>query len=188
MYHRKLLHMSMLNAVIISGMSIVSFIYSFFDRNVMLRSVSDRIDWWSPGVCVWEIGRGLPGLCFFLGNPYVLQTWAGTDRVDVSVQLLVSLIIGRTAVSDDHALPRTTTHDHARPPRTTTHDRARPRTTTHDHARPRTTTHDQARPSHTTTHYHARPCTTTTTHDHARPRTTTHDHARPRTNTHDRRA
>ena len=41
--------MSMLHAVIISGMSIVSFIIKhniihFSDRNVMLRSVSDRID------------------------------------------------------------------------------------------------------------------------------------------------
>ena len=26
-------------------------------------------------------------------NPSVVQTWAGTDRVDVSVQLLVSFII-----------------------------------------------------------------------------------------------
>ena len=30
---------------------------------------------------------------FSLGNPSVVQTWAGTDRVDVSVQLLVSFII-----------------------------------------------------------------------------------------------
>ena len=60
--------MSMLNAVIISGMSIVSFIIKhthFSGRNVMLRSVSDRIDGGSPGVCVWEIGQVLPGLCFF---------------------------------------------------------------------------------------------------------------------------
>ena len=89
--------MSMLNAVIISGMSIVSFIIKhthFSGRNVMLRSVSDRIDGGSLGVCVWEIGQVLPGLCFFpLGNTSVVQTWAGTDRVDVSVQLLVSLII-----------------------------------------------------------------------------------------------
>ena len=89
--------MSMLNAVIISGMSIVSFIMKhthFSGRNVMLRSVSDRIDGGRPGVCVWEIGQVLPGLCLFsLGNPSVVQTWAGTDRVDVSVQLLVSLII-----------------------------------------------------------------------------------------------
>ena len=35
----------------------------FSDRNVMLRSVSDRIDGGSPGVCVWEIGQVLPGLC-----------------------------------------------------------------------------------------------------------------------------
>ena len=44
---------------------------------------------------------------------------------------------GRTAVSDDHALPRTTAaHDHARPPHTTTHDRrARPLTIAHDRPR-----------------------------------------------------
>ena len=66
---------------------------------------------------------------------------------------------GRTAVSDDHARPRTTAHDHARrtahdharPPHTTTHDHARgharpPRMTTHDRrARPRTTAHDRPR-------------------------------------------
>ena len=64
--------MSMLNAVIISGMSIVSFIIKhthFSGRNVMLRSVSDRIDGGSPGVCVWEIGYVLPGLCFFPRKP-----------------------------------------------------------------------------------------------------------------------
>ena len=44
----------------------------------MLRFVSDRIDGGSPGVCVWEIGHVLPGLCFFLGNPSVVQKWAGT--------------------------------------------------------------------------------------------------------------
>ena len=85
--------MSMLNAVIISGMSIVSFIIKhihFSDRNVMLRSVSDRIDGGSPGVCVWEIGQVLPGLCFFSSETHL--SWAGTDRVDVSVQLLVSFI------------------------------------------------------------------------------------------------
>ena len=42
----------------------------------MLRYVYDRIDGRSPGVCVWEIGRGLPGL-FFFGNPSVVQTWTG---------------------------------------------------------------------------------------------------------------
>ena len=90
--------MSMLNAVIISGMSIVSFIIKhisthFSDRNVMLRSVSDRIDGGSPGVCVGDRAGSARFVHFFLGNPSVVQTWAGTDRVDVSVQLLVSLII-----------------------------------------------------------------------------------------------
>ena len=77
-------------------MSIIIFIIKHTHssgRNVMLRSVSDRIDGGSPGVCVWEIGWGLSGLCFFLGNLSVVQTWMGTDRVDVSVQLLVSLVI-----------------------------------------------------------------------------------------------
>ena len=36
---------------------------------------------------------GSARLVCFLGNPSVVQKWAGTDRVDVSVQLLVSLII-----------------------------------------------------------------------------------------------
>ena len=96
---------------------------------------------------------------------------------------------GRTAVSDDHARPRTTTHYRARlrttthgEPRTTTHDRrARQRTAAaHYHALPCTTTHDRRTRPRTTAHNHARP-PRTTTHDRARPRTTTHDHARPRT-------
>ena len=83
---------------------------------------------------------------------------------------------GRTAVSDDHARPRTTTHGRRTLPRTTAaHDHARPCTTTHDrHARPRTTAHDRAQPR------------TTAAHDHSRSRTTTHNHARPRTTAHDR--
>ena len=61
----------------------------------MLRYVSDRIDGGSPGVWVWEIGRGLSGLCFFSRKPNCCSDVDGTDRVhmDVSVQLLVSLII-----------------------------------------------------------------------------------------------
>ena len=39
-------------------------------------------------------GRFCQVCAFFpIGNPSVVQTWAGTDRVDVSVQLLVSFII-----------------------------------------------------------------------------------------------
>ena len=34
-----------------------------------------------------------PQCTLFLGNPSVVQEWTGTDRVDVSVQLLVSLIV-----------------------------------------------------------------------------------------------
>ena len=74
--------MSMLNAVIISGMSIVSFIIKhihFSDRNVMLRSVSDRIDGGSPGVSVWEIGQVLPGLCFFFPRKPICRTDVGGD-------------------------------------------------------------------------------------------------------------
>ena len=76
--------MSMLNAVIISGMSIVSFIIKhihFSDRNVMLRYVSDRIDGGSPGVCVWEIGQVLSGLCFFPRKP-ICRTDVGEDGSD----------------------------------------------------------------------------------------------------------
>ena len=87
----------MLNAVIIPGMSIVSFIIKhihFSDRNVMLRSVSDRIDGGGARASVCgRSGRFCQVCAFPLGNPSVVQTWAGTDRVDVSVQLLVSFII-----------------------------------------------------------------------------------------------
>ena len=89
--------MSMLNAVIISGMSIVSFIIKhihFSDRNVMLRSVSDRIDGGARASVCGRSDRFCQVCAFFpIGNPSVVQTWAGTDRVDVSVQLLVSFII-----------------------------------------------------------------------------------------------
>ena len=77
--------------MIISGMSIV---IHFSDRNVMLRSVSDLIDGGGPGrLCVGDRAGSARFVLFFLGNPSVVQTWAGTDRVDVSVQLLVSFII-----------------------------------------------------------------------------------------------
>ena len=47
-----------------------------------------------PGrLCVGDRAGSARLVLFFLGNPSVVQTWAGTDRVDVSVQLLVSLII-----------------------------------------------------------------------------------------------
>ena len=62
-------------------------------RNGMLRSMSDCID---GGARVSVCGRS-SGVCqdwaFFLGNPSVGQTWAGTSWVDVSVQQLVSLFI-----------------------------------------------------------------------------------------------
>ena len=71
----------MLNAVIIVGMSIVSFIIKHSHvsgRNVMFRYVSDRIDGGSPGVCVWEIGQVLPGLWFFPRKP-ICCTYVGWD-------------------------------------------------------------------------------------------------------------
>ena len=43
-------------------------------------------------LCVGD-RTGLPGLCVFLGNTSIVLTWAGTGRVDISVQLLVGLII-----------------------------------------------------------------------------------------------
>ncbi len=46
-----------------------------------------------PGrLCVGDLA-GLPGLCVFLGNTSVVLTWAGTGRVDISVQLLVGFVI-----------------------------------------------------------------------------------------------
>ena len=80
---KKLLYMSMLNAVIISGMSIVSFIIKhihFSDRNVMLRSVSDRIDGGSPGVCVWEIG--FCQVCAFFPRKPICRTDVGGNGSD----------------------------------------------------------------------------------------------------------
>ena len=60
-------------------------------RNVML-DLCLVVLMGEPGrLCVGD-RAGLSGLFFFLGNPYVVQTWAGAGRVDVSVQLLVSLI------------------------------------------------------------------------------------------------
>ena len=61
----------------------------------MLRSVSDRIDGELGRLCVGDRAGSarLTSAFFSLGNPSVVQTWAVTDRVDVSVQLLVSLII-----------------------------------------------------------------------------------------------
>ena len=63
-------------------------------RNVML-DLCLTVLMGSLDVCVWEIGRGLPGLCIFLGNTSdsVVLRWAGTGRVDISVQLLIGLII-----------------------------------------------------------------------------------------------
>ena len=74
--------MSMLNAVIISGMSIVSFIIKhihFSDRNVMLRSVSDRIDGGARASVCGRSGRFCRFVLFFLGNPSVVYTDVGGD-------------------------------------------------------------------------------------------------------------
>ena len=77
--------MSMLNAVIISDMSIIIFIIKHpyhSGRNVMLdRCLTVLMG--EPGrLCVGD-RAGLPGLC----NTSVVLTWAGTGRVDISVQL-----------------------------------------------------------------------------------------------------
>ena len=87
--------MSMLNAVIISDMSIIIFIIKHpyhSGRNVMLdRCLTILMG--EPGrLCVGD-RAGLPGLCVFLGNTFVVLTWAGTGRVDISVQLLVCFVI-----------------------------------------------------------------------------------------------
>ena len=60
----------------------------------MLRSVSDRIDGESPGVCMWEIGQVLPGLCFFFHRKPICRTDVGGDGSGgCLVQLPVSFII-----------------------------------------------------------------------------------------------
>ena len=96
-YHRKLLHMSMLNAMIISDMSIVSFIIkhpTFSVTNVMLRYVSDRID---GGARASVCGRsgGVCQACAFSSSrkPICCTDVDGDGSGDVSVQLLVSIII-----------------------------------------------------------------------------------------------
>ena len=67
--------MSMLNAVIIVGMSIVSFIIKhshISGRNVMLRSVSDRIDGGARASVCGRSGRFCQVCVFFVGNPSVV--------------------------------------------------------------------------------------------------------------------
>ena len=62
-------------------------------RTVMLRSVSDLLIGEPLRLSVGDGGGVCQACVFFLRNPYVVQTWAGTIRVDVTVQLLVSHII-----------------------------------------------------------------------------------------------
>ena len=69
--------MSMLNAV---------------SRNVMLDRCLTALMGEPGRLCVGD-RAGLPGLCVFLGNTSVVLTWAGTGRVDISVQLLVGFVI-----------------------------------------------------------------------------------------------
>ena len=87
--------MSMLNAVIISDMSIIIFIIKHphhSGRNIML-DMCLTVLMGEPGrLCVGD-GADLPELCVFLGNTSVVLTWAGTGRVDISVQLLVGFVI-----------------------------------------------------------------------------------------------
>ena len=74
--------MSMLNAVIISGMSIVSFIIKhihFSDRNVMLRSVSDRIDGGARASVCGRSGRFCQVCAFFLHRKPICRTDVGGD-------------------------------------------------------------------------------------------------------------
>ena len=76
-------------------MSIIIFIIKHpyhSGRNVMLdRCLTVLME--EPGrLCVRD-RVGLPGLCVFLGNTYVVLTWAGTGQMDISVQLLVDFVI-----------------------------------------------------------------------------------------------
>ena len=73
--------MSMLNAVIISGTSIVSFIIKhihFSDRNVMLRSVSDRIYGGARASVCGRSGRFCQ-VCAFFPRKAICRTDVGGD-------------------------------------------------------------------------------------------------------------
>ena len=73
--------MSMLNAVIISGMSIVSFIIKhthFSGRNVILRTVSDRIDGGARASVCGRSGRFCRFVLFFHRKP-ICRTDVGGD-------------------------------------------------------------------------------------------------------------
>ncbi len=89
--------MSMLNAVIISDMSIIIFIIKHphhSGRNVMLdNSMRLTVLMGEPGRLRVGDRADPPGLCVFLSNISVVLTWAGTGRVDISVQLLVGFVI-----------------------------------------------------------------------------------------------
>ena len=87
--------MSMLNAVIISDyLRHVPSLYSssghpyHSGRNVMLDRCLTALMGEPGRLCVGD-RAGLPGLCVFLSNTSVVLTWAGTGRVDISVQLQV---------------------------------------------------------------------------------------------------
>ena len=87
--------MSMLNGVIISDMSIIIFIIKHphhSSRNVMLDLCLTVLMGEPRRLCVGD-RAALPGLCVFLSNTSVVLTWAGTGRVDISVQLLVGFVI-----------------------------------------------------------------------------------------------
>ena len=83
-YHRKpsktVTHMSLLNVVIISDMSIIIFIIKHphhYGRKVML-DLCLTVLMGEPGrLCVGE-QAGLPALCVFLGNTSVVLQWART--------------------------------------------------------------------------------------------------------------
>ncbi len=89
----------MLKAVIISDMSIIIFIIKHphhSGRNVMLDlAVPDRIDGGARASVCGRSGGSARLVRFFSATDSVvgLLTWAGTGRVDISVQLLVGLII-----------------------------------------------------------------------------------------------
>ena len=61
-------------------------------RNVMLDRCLTVLMGEPERLCVSD-RAGLSGLCVFLGNISVALTWAGTGRVDISVQLLVGFVI-----------------------------------------------------------------------------------------------
>ena len=63
--------------------NLLKFVLFADDTNILCSNenveVLRDIDGGSPGVCVWEIGQVLPGLCFFFHRKPICRTDVGGD-------------------------------------------------------------------------------------------------------------